>query len=372
MHRLNKLILLFGLIIYTLQGPYIYTYAFIVSSIAIMIAFHFKFVVNKYSVLILFFVAFYSLFGLLNGNPSIGIEIKNWFFWLISLNIGLLIFKYLNINEIEDILAKSVLLLAVVYILLKTTVLPNFYLKEALAEYHNYKTIGPYLVAPILYQFIFIAYKLPVTRRYWFIVLCSVIVVLITGSLQYFIIIMLGVILNTIKIKFSTILKLISVIVGLVFIMYKALPEKQVDKMLQLLNPLESPTVQTRVSDVQFAFNRNDSEPLLGDGLGVRTTVQRVSFQDSNLIDTRDFLEVDNTFYYIYHRMGIFGLVMLVIFVSFLLRKLPIRGKVFFIFFILVNGFLSIHLVSTNSFALVFSFLIMYPSYVQKKNSLSQ
>ncbi|MDM1444009.1 hypothetical protein [Myroides odoratimimus] len=371
MDQIRKKILYLGFFLYALQGPYVYTYAFILSFLLIMLSFNFRVISNKYFGIISLIIGLYLFIGLFSDNPSIVMELKNWSFWILSLNIGFLLFTYLEDDELDKLLSYSIFIILGVYVLLKINLIPNIYMKEELAEYHNYKTLGPYLVIPIVYQCFYIVKNIVVTKRYWLVSLSSLCIVLLSGSLQYLLLILLGIILMFVKFNLRFILSFVIVSVISIFMMYRFLPEKQVDKMLQVLNPLESPTVQTRISDVEFAYNRNRSEPLFGEGLGVRSTIQRVSFQNSSLVDTRDFLEVDNSFYYLYHRMGFFGLLMFCILIYSLQRKLSSKAKIYFLLFILVNGFLSIHMFTVNSFALIFSFFI-FNSYGKRKSVLSK
>jgi hypothetical protein len=83
---------------------------------------------------------------------------------------------------------------------------------------------------------------------------------------------------------------------------------------------------------------------LFGDGPGVTSEVYRVSIRGNNLFEFREFLEIDNGFYYVYHRAGLVGLGLFLFLHGFLLKKYGnFRNRMCFLAFFVITNTLSIH-----------------------------
>lgn len=370
MHFLNKLLLLVALFLFVLQGPYAYTYIFLIALPFVLFSFNLKVELNKYSLFIYLFIFIYLLLGYINNNPVIKIEFKNLFYWSVTLNFGLLIFKYLEKNKIVNILSFSIIFLSFIYVLLKFHLINNIYMREALAEYHNYKTIGPYLLFVIIHQFYYILKGLPKDKEYFIVTFFSLVTILISGSNQYLSIFIIGVFINCFKLSFKATLLTVTLFALLFFTLPKFITTKHLDKISEIASPTESATVLTRLLDLEFVYNNNNSNPFIGEGFGVKSFVRRVSFHAPSKISKREFLEIDNGFYYLYHRTGAVGLFLFIILILKLLSNVHWKAKLFFSVIVLITNLLSIHFFTSNQFALLFSLLIIF-KYEKKKNITS-
>jgi hypothetical protein len=366
MHFLNKFLLFVALFLLVLQGPYSYTYIFLIALPFVLFSFNLKVELNKYSLFIYLFIFSFLVLGYINNNPVIKIEFKNLFYWSVTLNFGLLIFKHLEKNKIVNILSFSIIFLSFIYVLLKFQLINNIYMREALAEYHNYKTMGPYLLFILLHQFYYILNGLPKDKKYFIVTFFSLVTIFISGSNQYLSIFIIGVFINCFKLSFKATLLTVTLLALFFFILPKFIPTKHLDKISEITSPTESATLLTRFSDLAFVYNNNYSNLFIGEGFGVKSYVERVSFSDTSIISKREFLEIDNGFYYLYHGTGIVGLSLFIILILKLLSNLHWRAKLFFSLIMLVTNLLSIHFFTSNQYALFFSLLIIY-KYEEKK-----
>lgn len=84
-----------------------------------------------------------------------------------------------------------------------------------------------------------------------------------------------------------------------------------VDKLSCVSHPLEYSIVKTRVSDPEYVVDKSNNDlvdKLFGKGVGVKSTLYRINELSPSLSDYKTFLEIDNGFYYVYHRADFLGL----------------------------------------------------------------
>ena len=124
---------------------------------------------------------------------------------------------------------------------------------------------------------------------------------------------------------------------------------------------------QTRIDDLRFLltnFSFYDYKTWFGEGIGVRSEVVRYSPFTVGIVESRSFLEIDNGFYYVFHRFGLFGLS--AIFFVFLYTILFSKGSMRILsVFLCVTMTLSITVITSTS---VFVALIWV--YYETKNKL--
>lgn len=105
----------------------------------------------------------------------------------------------------------------------------------------------------------------------------------------------------------------------------------------------------TRLDDLRYLtqhFSMSEYNSWFGNGIGVRSEVVRYSPFSRGIVESRTFLEIDNGFYYIFHRFGLIGLFFSIVGLLYLFFKSPRHVKIIPLFLIITMG-LSITLITS-------------------------
>lgn len=124
---------------------------------------------------------------------------------------------------------------------------------------------------------------------------------------------------------------------------------------------------QTRISDLKFVlrgFDINSFEAWFGAGIGVKSEVIRYNPFTKGVSEVRDFLEIDNGYYYIFHRFGFIGLSVLTLMI---LRAFFLKNNFLMAIFLSVTVFLSITFITSISTFLFFLLVISNGYFCENK-----
>jgi hypothetical protein len=285
-------------------------------------------------------------------NQAFLIDLKYHLAWLLTFLLFANFFSKISDLELIRYLLLLNVLLFVVYLLLFTNVVPNLYVVDDIPDYQAFRTFGPVVVS--FYAFCMVMNyprfrHWPKRNLFLFINLAmGVIVAILQGSLQNFAILALIYLLTFFRRQqLARFLLVLSLAIGLFSgAIWTFGTEPTRDKFQELLNPFQSPTVLTRVADLAYMLDGRDNawQILAGRGLGVTSEVFRVSPRNDRLVEFREFLEIDNGFYYVYHRAGLIGLALFLLLHVHLLRKYGnSKNRMSFLAFFVITNALSIH-----------------------------
>ncbi|MCZ4318208.1 hypothetical protein O4H26_04320 [Aequorivita viscosa] len=134
------------------------------------------------------------------------------------------------------------------------------------------------------------------------------------------------------------------------------------EKLPYVLKPTKYASLKIRIEDFGKAVRYEDftiGQKIFGKGFGASTTIYRENEEVQAFSGFFTFQEIDNGFYYLYHRGGFLLLLIFFILHLYLYLKLPtLRTKLGFVFLVLFTNLLSIHYFN-NYFYLIIPFLIL-------------
>ncbi|RUA33847.1 MAG: hypothetical protein DSY77_08180 [Bacteroidetes bacterium] len=318
--------------------------------------------------LILVYLPF-LIYGIYN-NPDFHIDFKFHLFSLLFLIIMATILGRMPINKVLKILFIVNIVIFATYLIL--TFLPisralNPYARGTAAGGYGYRIEGPDIISFSLYAILYLY-----NRRSWDIYL---VIMLLTGTLSAFLngslqgLIIIVIVYSLVFVKKTKYIFLFPLILFLLlkiatFTLLPFANEKYKEKITYLSNPLEYPTIKHRLMtlDLMLKQTTDDTyEILFGSGVGVKSTYFEKNEVTPSLSRERTFLEIDNGFFYVYHRAGLFGLALFLLFHLYILFfanvSFNLRIALFTVF--LVTNLLSIHYFTTAAYSL----LILIPFY---------
>ncbi len=240
--------------------------------------------------------------------------------------------------------------IAAFYLFVKFGLIANYYEVEKLAAYQDYRTIGPALSSLYILPFLYSIFKLKKDRIYYLNFFICLISLFINGSLQSLALFLLiyGISYfdtkNTIAFIKKSAIVLILIIV-FVLTIFSNFDMRKKEKVKEIFNLSKSETIQMRVKDFKYIFPMSSDtwkKIIIGSGVGVNSVILRVNEDYPSLTGYRAFLEIDNGFFYIYHRSGIVGL-MLILYSHFILifKIRNLRSRLIFITFFIITNLLS-------------------------------
>lgn len=244
----------------------------------------------------------------------------------------------------------------------------NPYREDDVPLYRAFRVAGPLLDIFLIIPFVYSAKELsnaPVPD--WGIYISfpmALTACALSGSNQMIVLVTLFYAVAVLRFRMRMLLPALMGVLVVVFISRGQLTADHVGKINEIANPLQSQTILTRLADLNYAVNtlvQDKGQVIWGAGLGVKSEVPRISL-DGKKIEYRDFLEIDNGFYYVAHRVGVLGLTFFIIVVFYIgLRYGGYRNRaMFMIYFVIVNA-LSIHFFTSILSALLASIMIAQP-----------
>lgn len=320
-------------------------------------------------------LAIYLIFltiGLFYGHREPQIDIK---FQLFGFLFYLFLLNKKEFNVLPILLIINYIVLGV-YILLYIGKFPNLWHTTIIG--FQGRVYGPSIIPIILISFYYLiknkSFDLKLVTAY----IVAIPSLLMTTNLMN--IVITGILLMLLVVDFKKLMqpKFIFIIVGIglssfLFFNSNYAPDLIKQKIPYLLDPFEYPSLKIRANDLKTALSQENfsiTEKIVGKGFGASTTIFRENEEVQAFSDFITFQEIDNGFYYLYHRGGFSLLILFILFHSYLLMVIKsFKVKVGFIFIITFTCLLSIHYFN-NMFYLILPFLILEGN--KKKKEIEQ
>ena len=309
-------------------------------------------------------LAIYLIFltiGLFYGHREPQIDIK---FQLFGFLFYLFLLNKKEFNVLPILLIINYIVLGV-YILLYIGKFPNLWHTTIIG--FQGRVYGPSIIPIILISFYYLiknkSFDLKLVTAY----IVAIPSLLMTTNLMN--IVITGILLMLLVVDFKKLMqpKFIFIIVGIglssfLFFNSNYAPDLIKQKIPYLLDPFEYPSLKIRANDLKTALSQENfsiTEKIVGKGFGASTTIFRENEEVQAFSDFITFQEIDNGFYYLYHRGGFSLLILFILFHCYLLMVIKsFKVKVGFIFIITFTCLLSIHYFN-NMFYLILPFLIL-------------
>ncbi len=309
-------------------------------------------------------LAVYLIFltiGLFYGHRNPQIDIK---FQLFGFLFYLFLLNKKEFNVLPILLIINYIVLGV-YILLYIGKFPNLWHTTIIG--FQGRVYGPSIIPIILISFYYLiknkSFDLKLVTAY----IVAIPSLLMTTNLMNIVITVILLMLLVVDFKKLMQPKFIFIIVGIglssfLFFNSNYAPDLIKQKIPYLLDPFEYPSLKIRANDLKTALSQENfsiTEKIVGKGFGASTTIFRENEEVQAFSDFITFQEIDNGFYYLYHRGGFSLLILFILFHSYLLMVIKsFKVKVGFIFIITFTCLLSIHYFN-NMFYLILPFLIL-------------
>ncbi|WP_310993448.1 hypothetical protein [Aequorivita marina] len=309
-----------------------------------------------------FFIYFFFLiigFFYTHKNPTIDIkfQIYGFLFYLFLLNVK-------NFNFLRFLFILNFAVFAV-YVLLYLGLLPNLWSFTVIG--YRGRVYGPAIIPIVLISFYYLVNRKPLDLALGLSFLFAMPYLVLTTNLMNMVI--AAVLLFLIIANFRKIFKpgyiVISILIiasSIAFFNSDFAPPLIKEKLPYVLKPTKYASLRIRIEDFGKAVRSEDFgvvQKIFGKGFGASTTIYRENEEVQAFSQFFTFQEIDNGFYYIYHRGGFLLLFIFFILHLYLYLKLPtLRAKLGFVFLVLFTNLLSIHYFN-NVFYLLIPFLIL-------------
>lgn len=322
-----------------------------------------NFVINlRITLIVLLFYSFWFIIGLKHKDWHR--DVKFHLIWGISILIYYNILEKLNIDKLFKALFTLNVLITIIYFLLKINKFPQIYLGErVLSEGNIYRISGPIVIT--FYAILFLVNKVEFVYDKFNIyavfinMIIGIFSILLIGSLQNLVIYISFYYIFFMQKGLMRNLLYIAIILSFFFIIISIFASHEyLEKIYQLKNPLESETIKTRFMDLVYVFTQikySFFDLWFGVGVGVKAEIQRIATWNAKTLVDFDALEIDNGFYYIFHRTGIIGLSIFV-FINLLtiIRFRNQKNKYCLLIFFVITNLLSVHYVTIFVTSLLF------------------
>jgi len=260
-----------------------------------------------------------------------------------------------------------------IYILLFLGKFPNLW-HTAIIGYQG-RVYGPSIIPIVLISFYYLIKNKNFDLKLVIAFIVAMPSLLLTTNLMNIVITVILLALLIVDFKKLIQPKFIFIIIGIglssvLFFNSDYAPDLIKEKIPYLLDPFEYPSLKIRVNDLNAAITKENfsiTEKIFGNGFGASTTIYRENERVQAFSDFMTFQEIDNGFYYLYHRGGFLLLLLFFIFHGYLIFKIKdTKVKVGFMFIVVFTCLLSIHYFN-NMFYLILPYLILEGSKKNKK-----
>lgn len=293
-------------------------------------------------------------------NPTIDIK-----FQLFGFLFFLFLVNYKKLNYLKLLFYINIIVL-VAYIGVSIGFVPNQIWHSAGVGYKG-RVYGPAIIPLILMLFYYIRYSKPIDNYLIISLLIGVPYFVLTTNLMNLVILAILFFLLVIDFKKiftpKTIITFLSVVIvsGLYFNSQFA-PELIKDKLPYILKPWEYKSIDMRIQDFKKAVRSENytlQENIIGKGFGASTSIFRQNKIAIGFSKFYRFQEIDNGFYYLFHRGGFLLILLFVLGHIYLLFKLRfLKAQLALITIIFLTCLLSIHYFN-NVFYLIIPYLIL-------------
>lgn len=313
--------------------------------------------------------SFYLALGLYNQHPSAHIDIKYQFFQFIFFLA--LVNQRVKIDFL-GVLFKINFIVFIIYLILLLDIFPNLWHENTIGR--QGRILGPTIICVPLFLFYYLFTGKPFDRRLGMALFYATVYLLLTSNFTN-IAITLGLVI-LIVVEFKKLFRPIYILtiiafvaLGIFYLRSPWVPDMIVTKMEFALKPWEYGSVQTRIQDLQQVLRKENFgwfEKIFGEGFGTGSKIYRENKISPSLSRTFAFQEIDNGFYYLYHRGGWSLLALFVLSHIYLGSKLKsLRAKIGFLALILFTNLLTIHYF-TKLFYLLIPFFVFYQNKIEK------
>ncbi len=317
--------------------------------------------IPSYLYLAFFIYLFFLVIGFFYDHKSPTIDIKfqiyGFLFYLFLLNV-----KKFNFLRFLFILNFAVF---VVYFLLYLKLLPNLW--DYTVFGYRGRVYGPAIIPIILIGFYYLLKQKPLDMSLGLSFLIAMPYLVLTTNLMNMVIaaVLLFLIIANFRKIFKPAYIIISVLIiasSVAFFNSDFAPPLIKEKLPYVLKPWKYASLKIRIEDFGKAVRSEDfnlAQKIMGKGFGASTTIYRENEEVQAFSGFFTFQEIDNGFYYLYHRGGYLLLFLFFILHLVLYLKLPtLRAKLGFVFLVFFTNLLSIHYFN-NFFYLLIPFLIL-------------
>ncbi|WGF93437.1 hypothetical protein [Aequorivita marisscotiae] len=320
-----------------------------------------KLEVPHYIILVFGLYVFFLVLGIINGHPNLVRDVKFQFFGFV---FYLFLVNFKNFNLLRFLFILNAIVSAV-YIFIYLGLVPSLW-NESIAGMEG-RLYGPSIIPIVLIGFYYLYNRMSFDMPLGISWLLALVYLFMTSNLMNLVTagILLGlIVVNVYKIfKPAFLVGFAIILVGsIAFFNSDFAPEAIKTKLPYILKPWEYASLKTRITDFGMALRAEDftwSEKLIGEGFGASTTIYRENEIAVSLSGKITFQEIDNGFYYLYHRGGFLLLFLFLLANIYLIYKIPsLKAKLGFIFIVVFTNLLSIHYFN-NVFYLIIPFLIL-------------
>lgn len=363
-----KKILEFSLImLFLLQGSNIFNIVILLLLFlltgSLLLRKNLRFTFPKYLIVGVIIYFLFLVIGILYQHPDSTRDIKFQFFFLLF--YYWLISTQYNINLLRLMLVINIIVFGI-YLLLLAGIFPNIWREDTFGFMG--RLYGPSIIAPVLIGFYYLYFKKAFDRQYAIAMAMGVsYIALTTNFMNLLIVVVLTAILVTNFRKLLQPVYIISISVFLtisVAILYSPyMPELVKVKLEYVSKPHKYPSFQIRIQDLKQVINNEDfntQEKLFGRGFGTRSVVYRDIPWRQDVTVAFQFQEIDNGFYYLYHRGGWTLLLLVIMAHIWLLVKIKnLKAKAGFLTIFVITNLLTIHYFN-HMFYLILPYTIIY------------
>jgi len=320
-----------------------------------------KIKIPLYFYIALIIYLFFLAIGIFYGHHDPQIDIK---FQLFGFLFYLFLLNKKDFNILPFLFLINYIVLGV-YILLFIDKFPNLW-HTTIIGYQG-RVYGPSIIPIILISFYYLIKNKNFDLKLAIAFIVAIPSLLLTTNLMNIVITAILLALLTIDFKKLMQPKFIFIILGIglssfLFFNSDYAPDLIKEKIPYLLDPFEYPSLKIRVNDLKAALQHENfsiTEKIVGNGFGASTTIFRENLKAQSWSDFMTFQEIDNGFYYLYHRGGYLLLLLFLLFHGYLIIKIKgTKVKLGFTFIVIFTCLLSIHYFN-NMFYLILPYLIL-------------
>ncbi len=307
----------------------------------------------------------YLILGIYNKHPNFQIDIKFQLYFV-------LFYFYLIQRDKNDLLETLIginYVVLAIFLLLKLQLFPNFWSEQTFG--YEGRIYGPSINVGNFILFYYILHGKSIDKKLLISFLVSICYILLSSNFMN-LLILFG-LLGLLSLDKRTLLKggALMVVLLIILLNFPSLFPALVAKKLSFVgNPMEYGSVAIRITDLLQAINNTKYDIVkifVGEGFGATTTIFRVNEIAPSLSRYITFLEIDNGFYYLFHRGGVSLLLLFLLGHFFLLRLIPsIKGRLAFLLVIVMTNLFSIHYY-TLWFNVLYTFMIIQKYGNQQK-----
>lgn len=337
----------------------------------------------KYTVIIFIFYSFWFYLGL--NNKFIYLDLIFHLFWGTSILIFYNAFEKIEYNRLFIIIFTLNFIIFLVYVLLRYNIMPNIYVGETNLPkgMEEYRVLGPTILSLHIIPLLYNKKDIVPNRNNNIIIYSNIFIGLITlnlvGNLQNTLVFIFLNYIALVKSGFwSNLFKIISFAIVVFLFLTIFAPAKTVEKFKTISNPTKSTSLVGRITDLIYMTTQvkySSFQIVFGSGVGTVSEVSRLAIWDMKTISKHKFPEIDNGFFYAWHRTGFVGLALYLFLFGVIFKRIKnIKNRISFVVYFIITNLLSTHFFTHFTTALIVYVLVRRESTTkeieQKQNLL--